>query len=61
LSLFAWPDLAEIAEAQGGEGFTVRDQDDLDQLAKVIDNRHGPLLIDLRLDVDHIAPMPPNS
>ncbi|WP_127501992.1 thiamine pyrophosphate-binding protein [Actinoplanes solisilvae] len=61
LSLFAWPDLAEIAEAHGGEGFTVRNQDDLDHLAKVIANRRRPLLIDLRLDVDHIAPMPSNS
>ncbi|XVV08850.1 thiamine pyrophosphate-binding protein [Actinoplanes sp. CA-131856] len=58
LSLFAWPDLAAVATAAGGEGFTVRDDDDLDHVAKVIADRRGPLLIDLRLDVEHITPMP---
>ncbi|MFG1918577.1 thiamine pyrophosphate-binding protein [Micromonospora sp. NPDC048898] len=58
LSLFAWPDLARVAEAHGGEAFTVRDTDDLEQVSKVIANRHRPLLIDLRLDVEHIASMP---
>ncbi|GAA0481376.1 acetolactate synthase [Paractinoplanes deccanensis] len=58
LSLFAWPDLAALATAAGGEGFTVRDEHDLDQVAKVIAGRERPLLIDLRLDVEHITPMP---
>jgi thiamine pyrophosphate-dependent acetolactate synthase large subunit-like protein len=58
LSLFAWPDMAAMAEALGGEGFTVRGPDDLQKAAKVIANRTRPLLIDLRLDVNHISPMP---
>ena len=58
LSLFAWPDLATVAEAHGGEGFTVRGGDDLEQVAKVIANRRRPLLIDVRLDINHMAPMP---
>ncbi|BAL87806.1 putative thiamine pyrophosphate enzyme [Actinoplanes missouriensis 431] len=58
LSLFAWPDLAAVARAAGGEGFTVRDPDDLAQVDKAIADRQGPLLIDLRLDVEHMTPMP---
>jgi len=57
LSLFSWPDLAAVAAAQGGEGFTVRNLDDLDQAGKVIADRRRPLLIDVRLDVFHMTPM----
>ncbi len=58
LSLFTWPDLAGVAEALGGTGVTVRGLDDLDVVAKVLDDRAGPVLIDLHLDVHHITPMP---
>jgi thiamine pyrophosphate-dependent acetolactate synthase large subunit-like protein len=58
MSLFAWPDMARLAESLGGEGVTVRGPDDLDRAAKAIENRTRPLLIDLRLDIDHIPPLP---
>ncbi|WP_250004815.1 thiamine pyrophosphate-dependent enzyme [Actinoplanes sp. M2I2] len=58
LSLFDWPDLVAVAEALGGDGVTVRHLDDLPLVAKAIDTRNRPLLIDLRLDVNHMTPMP---
>nr|WP_296076926.1 thiamine pyrophosphate-dependent enzyme [uncultured Actinoplanes sp.] len=58
LSLFAWPEMAPLAEALGGEGVTVRSEEDLDLAAKAIANRTRPLLIDLRLDVHHMSAMP---
>ncbi|MEU4690452.1 thiamine pyrophosphate-dependent enzyme [Actinoplanes sp. NPDC023714] len=58
LSLFDWPDLAGLAGALGGEGITVRSLDDLTDVEKLITGRSRPLLIDLRLDVWHMTPMP---
>jgi acetolactate synthase-1/2/3 large subunit len=58
LSLFAWPEMAPLADALGGEGLTVRTMDDLEKAAKVVANRTRPVLIDLRLDVHHIAAIP---
>ena len=50
LSLIPWPDLAPVADALGGSGFTVRTAADLRHMAKVIAERHAPLLIDVKLD-----------
>ena len=50
LSLIPWPDLAPVAEALGGSGFTVRTAADLQQMAKVIAERDRPLLLDVKLD-----------
>jgi acetolactate synthase I/II/III large subunit len=50
LSLLPWPDLAPVADALGGSGFTVRTAADLQQLEKVIAERDRPLLIDVKLD-----------
>jgi acetolactate synthase-1/2/3 large subunit len=50
LSLIPWPDLAPVADALGGSGFTVRTAADLQHMAKVIAERHAPLLIDVKLD-----------
>lgn len=47
---FDWPDFGPVATALGGEGITVRDEDDLDAVCKLIANRTRPVLIDLRLD-----------
>jgi thiamine pyrophosphate-dependent acetolactate synthase large subunit-like protein len=49
-STFQWPDFAPVAEALGGQGYTVRNLKDLDGLADVIANRDRPLLIDVKLD-----------
>jgi thiamine pyrophosphate-dependent acetolactate synthase large subunit-like protein len=50
LSLIPWPDLAPVADALGGAGWTVRTAADLADLAKVIAERDRPLLIDVKLD-----------
>jgi thiamine pyrophosphate-dependent acetolactate synthase large subunit-like protein len=56
LSLFDWPDLAPVAEALGGAGVTVRNDQDLETAAHAIAarDRTRPLLIDLKLDPDCI-------
>lgn len=58
LSCFDWPDFAPLADALGGEGFSVRNQDDLDVACAAIEKRTRPLLIDLKLDPDHVPSMP---
>ncbi|OJY32400.1 MAG: acetolactate synthase [Rhizobiales bacterium 65-9] len=56
LSLFRWPDFAPVAEALGARGVTVRTREDLDAAAVAVveRDRKRPLLIDLRLDPDHV-------
>ena len=54
LSLLAWPDLAGVAEALGGTGLTVRRLADLDGLRSRLENRDRPVLVDVRLDPDHV-------
>ena len=58
ISCFEWPDFAPLADALGGQGFSVRSQDDLDVACAAIDKRTRPLLIDLKLDPDHVPSMP---
>ena len=55
MSLFDWPDFARVAESLGGAGFTVTSDDDLAELGKRVEGRSGPLLIDVRLDPEHVA------
>lgn len=57
MSLHAWPDLAPVATALGGEGITVRNVDDLDLARKAIANRTKPLLIDIKMNPDDV-PLP---
>ncbi len=54
LSLFNWPDLAGVAEALGGTGVTVRRPADLDGLPTLLAARDRPVLVDVRLDPDHV-------
>lgn len=54
LSLFAWPDLAGVAEALGGTGTTVRRLADLDGLRPLLAARDRPVLVDVRLDPDQV-------
>jgi thiamine pyrophosphate-dependent acetolactate synthase large subunit-like protein len=54
LARFSWPDLAPLAEAMGGSGITVRSHDDLAAARTAIENRDRPLLIDLKIDPDHV-------
>jgi thiamine pyrophosphate-dependent acetolactate synthase large subunit-like protein len=54
LSQFNWPDFADVAAALGGEAATVSCPADLEKLSDVIENRRGPLLIDIKLDPLHV-------
>jgi thiamine pyrophosphate-dependent acetolactate synthase large subunit-like protein len=47
---FEWPDFGPVATALGGEGLTVRTEEDLDKACELIANRTKPVLIDLKLD-----------
>jgi acetolactate synthase-1/2/3 large subunit len=58
LSVFDWPDLAPVAYALGGEGATVRTKADLESAISALASRRGPVLIDLKLDPDHVPPIP---
>jgi thiamine pyrophosphate-dependent acetolactate synthase large subunit-like protein len=55
LSLMAWPELSELAIALGGRGYAVRGPEDLGALDALIRDRSGPILIDVKLDVDGVA------
>lgn len=54
MSMLSWPDLAPVAEALGGTGYTVRSYMDLDEMSDVIAGRDRPLLIDVKLDPSRI-------
>jgi thiamine pyrophosphate-dependent acetolactate synthase large subunit-like protein len=49
-SLTPWPPIAQVAEGLGARAHTVWTLDELDELAEVIADRTGPIVIDLRLD-----------
>lgn len=57
ISLFSWPDFVTVAEALGAAGIRVAAQADLDGLEGLVDNRDRtrPLLINVKLDPDHVA------
>jgi thiamine pyrophosphate-dependent acetolactate synthase large subunit-like protein len=50
LSFIDWPDFAPVAQALGGRGMTVRTLSDLDALAGLIEDRGGPILVDVKVD-----------
>lgn len=52
LSLFDWPEFAPLAEALGGQGFTVHTRADLDAATEFLRNRDRsrPTLLDIKLD-----------
>lgn len=49
-SLLQWPEFAEMAKAMGGRGLTVRTTADLERAGAMIEDRGGPLLIDVKVD-----------
>ncbi|MEP1768420.1 MAG: thiamine pyrophosphate-binding protein [Sulfitobacter sp.] len=57
LTEFNWPSFAEIATSLGAEGFDVRSKDQLENALKALENRNGPVLIDLRLDPTDVPAM----
>ncbi|MEM8925994.1 MAG: thiamine pyrophosphate-binding protein [Actinomycetota bacterium] len=57
LSEFHWPSFADIATSLGGQGLLVESDDDLEQALKALEEREGPLLIELSLDPNHVPRM----
>jgi thiamine pyrophosphate-dependent acetolactate synthase large subunit-like protein len=57
LTEFHWPSFAEIAKSLGGDGFEVRSNQQLEDTLKALEDRTGPVLIDLRLDPADVPPM----
>jgi thiamine pyrophosphate-dependent acetolactate synthase large subunit-like protein len=54
ISTFHWPDLAKVATALGGQGYTARNLNQLDLALAALPDRTGPVLIDVRLDPDAV-------
>jgi thiamine pyrophosphate-dependent acetolactate synthase large subunit-like protein len=54
-SFFDWPEFAPLAIALGGEGIAIRSELDFDSVKEAIRNRSKPLLIDIKLDRNHMA------
>jgi acetolactate synthase-1/2/3 large subunit len=52
---FDWPDFAPVAVALGGEGVTVKSEEDFVLAERALRQRRGPLLIDVKLDPDRIS------
>jgi acetolactate synthase I/II/III large subunit len=55
VSTFQWPEFAAVAESLGATGYTVRSGDDLERVLAEVGNRHGPVLIDIKIDPDSIS------
>jgi acetolactate synthase-1/2/3 large subunit len=54
--LFDWPDLAAVAIALGGQGITIRSEQDWISAEAAIKHRSKPLLIDIKLDFEQMPP-----
>lgn len=58
LSMFEWPDFARVADALGGQGFSVTNFGELEKALQAIATRDKPILLDLKLDPDSMPPLP---
>ena len=57
LAMFEWPSFADVATALGGQGVSVRSDEDLSLAIRAIETRDRPLLIELRLDPNDVPRM----
>ena len=57
LSEFQWPSFADIAKSLGGFGHTVTSMDELETAVAALDDRKGPVLIELKLDPNDVPRM----
>lgn len=55
ISTFEWPDFGPVATALGGQGFTVRNLEQLDRALAAIPHRDRPILIDIKIDPDKVS------
>lgn len=58
MSLHHWPEFAQVAEAFGCTGVTVRSLDDLAAVEAAVNGRDRPLLIDVKLDPQYVSLLP---
>lgn len=54
LALFDWPDFASVAQALGGAGLTICSAEGLRTLSSDLAHSARPLIIDVRVDPEHI-------
>lgn len=52
-----WPSFAEVAKSLGGDGIEVTSADELEDAIDFINNRKGPIIVDLKMDPNNIPPM----
>lgn len=57
LTQFDWPSFAEVATSLGGTGIEVASMAQLDDAIAQLDNRQGPVLIELKLDPHDVPRM----
>ena len=57
LTEFHWPSFAEIGASLGGQGYTVRNNAELEEALEAIPNRTGPMMIELKLDPHDVPRM----
>ncbi len=57
LTEFNWPSFADVARSLGGTGYEVGSMEALEEALAGLENRSGPVLIDLRLDPHHVPRM----
>ncbi len=55
ISTFECPDFGPVATALGGQGFTVRNIEELDEALAAIERRDLPVLIDIKIDPDKVS------
>jgi thiamine pyrophosphate-dependent acetolactate synthase large subunit-like protein len=55
IALFDWPDFAAVATALGGQGYTVRNLQELEEALSAIETRDRPVLIDIRIDPERVS------
>ena len=55
MSTFDWPDLAQVAHALGGVGYSVSTREELKAALAALSHVSGPVLLDVRLDAEGIA------
>ncbi|GAA1746394.1 thiamine pyrophosphate-binding protein [Aeromicrobium alkaliterrae] len=58
MSEFSWPELADVATALGGTGFAVHTDADLTAALVGIEERTGPVLVNIHLDPNGITSAP---
>ncbi|MFK7854721.1 MAG: thiamine pyrophosphate-binding protein [Granulosicoccus sp.] len=57
LTEFNWPSFAEIARSLGGEGVEVTSPEELELAIRAIDDRNGPIIVELKLDPNQVPRM----